>query len=327
MVAYWEPGTQYNDGAVVEYQGSFYKIIEAHRSQGDWTPDITPALWGKLQGRPSYDNSGDNCQPSYQPSYQQPPQQPQQQPYQQQPPQGQYPGDQKVDTTPHEAHWYDMDDQRKHQLEVGGALAAGAALLGGGFAFYKHHQKSEEQKKAQTWALSNWLNDAQARTNAYFQNPTPAPTWILNKGKRIPNNAILVGREKSWNLYICRAYYEGGKQIGKASDVFQKGAVIGYKHEEIQLDTYEILVGDMNGLVWIPARGRLNVNALGHRPVEGGHEDDGTLLYIAEAPHQGAVHPGKCSEKLDGAYIPYGGHEECITEYRVLCYKNQFDNY
>lgn len=56
----------------------------------------------------------------------------------------------------------------------------------------------------------------------------------------------------------------------------------------------------MNGLRWVDASGRLNVSSLGFRPVEGGREADGTPLYIAEAPHNGAVHPGKASEKLDG---------------------------
>ena len=33
MTRHWEPGTQYNYGDVVEYQGQHYKIIQAHRSQ------------------------------------------------------------------------------------------------------------------------------------------------------------------------------------------------------------------------------------------------------------------------------------------------------
>lgn len=68
----------------------------------------------------------------------------------------------------------------------------------------------------------------------------------------------------------------------------------------LQLETYEILVGDMNGLQWVSARGRLNVDNLGLRPVEGGRDKDGTPLFIAEAPHNGAVHPGIASAKQEG---------------------------
>jgi Protein of unknown function (DUF3421) len=68
----------------------------------------------------------------------------------------------------------------------------------------------------------------------------------------------------------------------------------------LKIDTYEVLVGDMNGLRWVPASGRLNLNNLGHKPVEGGFENDGTPLYVVKAPYGDAVHPGKTSEKLDG---------------------------
>ncbi|KAG9104961.1 hypothetical protein FRC07_009678, partial [Ceratobasidium sp. 392] len=65
MVNPWEPGTQYNIGDEVEYQGVRYKIVQPHRSQGDWTPDVVPALWGREYGaaptnqpQQNYDNPG-----------------------------------------------------------------------------------------------------------------------------------------------------------------------------------------------------------------------------------------------------------------------------
>jgi len=104
----------------------------------------------------------------------------------------------------------------------------------------------------------------------------------------------------------------------------------------IKVDEYEVLVGDMNRLCWVPTSGKLNVANLRYRPVEGGRENDGTPLYIAEAPHKDAVHPGKASQELDGtwssvemqlivvinavslllsktgAYIAYGGKEKNV---------------
>lgn len=120
-----------------------------------------------------------------------------------------------------------------------------------------------------------------------------------------------------------------------------------------KLPTYEILVGNLQGLRWVSQSGKLNISSLGYKPVDGGRDVDGTPLFIAKAPHNGADHPGKCSEKLKGpsvfhpvlspstdsfaaAYIGYGGKEKEISvgfvvypknrnssvlqEYQVLCY-------
>ncbi|KAK0438699.1 carbohydrate-binding module family 12 protein [Desarmillaria tabescens] len=316
MTQYWEPGTQYNHGDIVQYNGHRYKIIQPHSSQSDWLPTTLPLCGDASQMKIilanattlvinraiTRDSSSSNT--SLHPHLR-----------------SNLTTMNAPDKKPDHKAWFDFDGEKKHQLEVGGGLVAGAALLGAGYLAFKGHKKSEEEKKAQTWALQNWLQDAQARTEQYRHNGPRGPAeWILNQGKNIPHNAIVVGREHDWTLYICRAFYEGGIQIGKASDVFKKGAVIGYDDEEIHLDTYEILVGDMRGLRWVDASGRLDVAALGARPVEGGRESDGTPLYIAEAPHKGAVHPGKASSKLDGAVIPYDNHEKTVHNYRVLCY-------
>ncbi|RDB25306.1 hypothetical protein Hypma_008056 [Hypsizygus marmoreus] len=146
MTRYWEPGTQYNHGDVVEYDGHRYKIIQPHFSQSDWTPPVTPALWGRLQdadhGHNENQHHGQYNQ--QQPIQQQPPT------YQQPHDQGQlqqgYPSsDQKVEPAQEEKkHWYDDD-----KLKVGAGLVAGAALLGGGLFAYKEHE--EEKKNIQGW--------------------------------------------------------------------------------------------------------------------------------------------------------------------------------
>jgi len=119
--------------------------------------------------------------------------------------------------------------------------------------------------------------------------------------------------------------------IGKACNVFKKGAVIGYKKEEIhvsahqntflsstepleKLDRYEILVGNPNAVQWVNLSGRFNLEALGGlRPVEGGREPGGAPQYIAQAPYHGAVHPGKaCEEFSGGCLIPYDSTEKNV---------------
>lgn len=56
----------------------------------------------------------------------------------------------------------------------------------------------------------------------------------------------------------------------------------------------------MSRLRWVPCSGKINVAGLGLRPVEGGRAPDGSPLYVVEAPHNDAVHPGYASENKDG---------------------------
>jgi len=329
MTQLWEPGTSYSYNDVVEYEGHRYKIIQPHRSQGDWTPPVTPALWGRMQDGHGGEKQGgqhheqqQQQQPQQQQQWQQPQQSQNQGGNQQSQPQNQSQQN-EVGKTEVKKHWYDMSDERKQQVEIGGGLLAGVAAIGAGYYAYKEHENNEEEKKAQTWALSNWLNEARSRSDDYRNNGPRGPAaWVLTEGKNIPNNAILVGEETKhgWRMYSCRAFFDGGVQLGKASDVFKKGGVLGYQREEIHVETYEILVGDMNGLRWVQSHGRLNVGSLGARPVEGGRENDGSPLYIARGYYKDATIPGKCSEKLDGAWVPYDDKEKQLDDYQVLCY-------
>ena len=41
----WKAGTEYAQGDRIQYGGKLYKVAQAHTSQADWTPDITPALY------------------------------------------------------------------------------------------------------------------------------------------------------------------------------------------------------------------------------------------------------------------------------------------
>ena len=41
----WAVGVAYSVGDRRQYKGLLYRCVQAHISQSDWTPDITPALW------------------------------------------------------------------------------------------------------------------------------------------------------------------------------------------------------------------------------------------------------------------------------------------
>ena len=44
----WKPGQDYIVGQRIRYIDKLYKVNQAHTSQSDWTPDITPALYTEV---------------------------------------------------------------------------------------------------------------------------------------------------------------------------------------------------------------------------------------------------------------------------------------
>ena len=48
LFAEWKPDTAYTAQQRIRYQGKLYRCEQAHTSQSDWTPDITPALWTEV---------------------------------------------------------------------------------------------------------------------------------------------------------------------------------------------------------------------------------------------------------------------------------------
>ncbi len=41
----WQTNTTYTAGAIRLYKGFLYRCVQAHTSQDDWTPDVSPNLW------------------------------------------------------------------------------------------------------------------------------------------------------------------------------------------------------------------------------------------------------------------------------------------
>ena len=41
----WKESIAVAVGERYQYNGRLYKVVQAHTTQADWTPDITPALW------------------------------------------------------------------------------------------------------------------------------------------------------------------------------------------------------------------------------------------------------------------------------------------
>ena len=53
MFPEWEPEKNYTKGRHLVYLGKIYKVIQPHKSQNDWTPDIAVSLYAPLLVSPS----------------------------------------------------------------------------------------------------------------------------------------------------------------------------------------------------------------------------------------------------------------------------------
>lgn len=55
----WVIGINYLLGDRIQYNTKLFKCIQAHTSQAEWTPDITPALWTEVE-QPGQGDTPDN---------------------------------------------------------------------------------------------------------------------------------------------------------------------------------------------------------------------------------------------------------------------------
>ena len=48
MYPLWQSDLSVKVNERYQYNGRLYKVVQAHTTQADWTPDVTPALWVKV---------------------------------------------------------------------------------------------------------------------------------------------------------------------------------------------------------------------------------------------------------------------------------------
>ncbi|XP_055635915.1 uncharacterized protein LOC129775323 isoform X2 [Toxorhynchites rutilus septentrionalis] len=141
---------------------------------------------------------------------------------------------------------------------------------------------------------------------------------ILNAGEfrgfwiKWHDDVITVGMEGAAAAFLS---YENSdpfpiNYIGVCTGWGATGSWIMLKNEE---KPSAPILTSTNAACWIPAsNGEIPPNA-----VVGG--SDGEELYIGRARHEGAVIPGKVVASHGLCYVPWGGAENPIAEYEVLC--------
>jgi hypothetical protein len=143
---------------------------------------------------------------------------------------------------------------------------------------------------------------------------TLVPAWVTTSGGGIPQDSIPVGKESNGNpLFVCRANYGGGVQLGKLAQGYD-GCFVPFGGSELHLPNYDVLVN--------PSRLPLSAIAVSGLPpgqaLIGGKDSDGAAEYICLASYQGGLHPGKTRKDWPSCDISWGGGEYWVTTYEVL---------
>ncbi|KAG8726588.1 hypothetical protein FRC10_006953 [Ceratobasidium sp. 414] len=181
----------------------------------------------------------------------------------------------------------------------------------------------DRHQDAQNIGFQTWIKNAEQRSRLYYeQGPTSPVSWVFTHGTEIPKGALVCGADIDGSpLYVCRTFNRGGVHFGKAGRHFKTGAMFGYDNKELEIEFYEVLVADESAVRWETATYPFYVRTFnGGTLVEGGHEHDGSPLFLARAFYWGGTHPGKTSSYLKGADITFAGKEYVVKDFQVLVY-------
>ncbi|CAH1179598.1 unnamed protein product [Phaedon cochleariae] len=158
--------------------------------------------------------------------------------------------------------------------------------------------------------------------------PTPG---ILNANEfrgfwiRWQNGTISVGRENevppfmSWTDYeqipieyvgVCTGWGANGSWVIEPPRGGGGGGGFGYPSAPSNLTA----PSRMSSVCWAPGRG----GAVPPRAFTGG-EDNGEPIYVVRAQLNGGLIPGKLVPSHGVCYVPWGGQENAVAEYEVLC--------
>ncbi|KAJ9067233.1 hypothetical protein DSO57_1001348 [Entomophthora muscae] len=145
--------------------------------------------------------------------------------------------------------------------------------------------------------------------------------WVYASGGDIPENAIVGGCEDDGTpLFVARHSYGGSLVIGKAAPHLN-GMNFGFGGDEHHTHEYEVLIGDIRMVRWVPYSGCLT--HCEYTPLKAGHEPNGQELFIAKARRGPGEVVGKVSTDMsNGMVYTYAGEERSIEyneTYYVLC--------
>lgn len=133
--------------------------------------------------------------------------------------------------------------------------------------------------------------------------------WLKASNGEVPPGAVWSGYDKEPH-YVGRVSYEGQIIPGKVGAIF-KACYFSLNGKELGSSEYEVLCDDK---IWVKTSGsNIPIGA-----IPSGHTEDGEVLYIGRAHHDGTLTLGKVLQSEGCLLIPYGRQELKYEEYEVL---------
>jgi len=142
-------------------------------------------------------------------------------------------------------------------------------------------------------------------------------SWVPCQNGYVPQNAVRADQR----TFVIRAKHNGLWTPGKAVTGHNK-AYIAFGGSEVAKNEYEVLTLSAcreghESYHWLPAaHGQVPNGA-----VIAGVDGDGENLYAAKSVVNGEVCCGKLKPSHQGVYLPWGGKENLLKGYEVLCFR------
>ncbi|KAH7106652.1 hypothetical protein BKA62DRAFT_805241 [Auriculariales sp. MPI-PUGE-AT-0066] len=160
----------------------------------------------------------------------------------------------------------------------------------------------------------------------------PAPTATPASGRRIPLSAAVPFPPEQYSLrppcldvngspaYLGTAYINHGAYPCKIVPSQNPACRVAMNGQEIgHVTRYDLLPFDPAKMELVRAsNGQI---PRGRRPIHGGHEEDGRILYHAIATIANLRIAGKTGEHLSGACVLYSGRECIVADYDIVCWR------
>ncbi|XP_055859194.1 uncharacterized protein LOC129921410 [Episyrphus balteatus] len=162
--------------------------------------------------------------------------------------------------------------------------------------------------------------------------------WIPCAAGSVPPNAVLAGNTVTGEpLYIGRGHWQGSLTVGKIHPSHHC-LYIPFGGAEHRLDCYEVLTYEMSHHghhphhpsapiiavcppalfpsvhTWLPA----SLTSMPPGAVVGGHDTDGSTIYVGRAHHDGEHLPCKVVPGKQSAYVSWGGKDIFKSNFEVL---------